>query len=58
LTLDIRRVYDKIANAMDEIDEQTMVPGEVVADDGGSEVDPLSDPEERRVLYSALDSFR
>jgi hypothetical protein len=22
------------------------------------EVDPLSDPEERRVLYSALDSFR
>ncbi|THY99178.1 N2227-domain-containing protein [Aureobasidium pullulans] len=35
-----------------------MVPCEVVADDGGSEVDPLSDPEERRVLYSALDSFR
>jgi hypothetical protein len=22
------------------------------------EIDPLSDPEERRVLYSALDSFR
>lgn len=25
---------------------------------GEEELDPLSDPEERRVLYAALDSFR
>lgn len=25
---------------------------------GPEEFDPLSDPEERRVLYAALDSFR
>ena len=27
-------------------------------DNNQQEIDPLSDPEERRVLYSALDSFR
>jgi hypothetical protein len=29
-----------------------------VMDNNQQEIDPLSDPEERRVLYSALDSFR
>ena len=29
-----------------------------VEDDIDDEIDPLSDPEERRVLYAALDSFR
>ncbi|KAI5208843.1 N2227-domain-containing protein [Aureobasidium subglaciale] len=43
---------------MENKEEHTLVPGEEVADDEGSEVDPLSDPEERRVLFAALDSFR
>ncbi|CAD0106502.1 unnamed protein product [Aureobasidium uvarum] len=40
------------------MDEQMSVACEEVADDEGSEIDPLCDPEERRVLFAALDSFR
>lgn len=43
---------------MDDTDEQMSVSHEEVADEEGSEIDPLSDPEERRVLFAALDSFR
>jgi carnosine N-methyltransferase len=45
---------------MGEMDEQMLEPCEVVADDSdeGSEIDPLCDPDERRVLFAALDSFR
>lgn len=47
---------------MDEIVEDLSVPPEEMYDDDeddeGSEIDPLCDPEERRVLYAALDSFR
>jgi len=46
-------------SSMDELDEEMSIPGEGMADDDeGSEIDPLCDPEERRVLYAALDSFR
>lgn len=42
---------------MAEIDEAN--PSlEVGPDFEGSELDPLSDPDERRVLFAALDSFR
>ena len=44
---------------MDDIVEDLSIPPEQVADDdGGSEIDPLCDAEERRVLFAALDSFR
>lgn len=44
---------------MDETVEDLSVPPEEMADDDeGSEIDPLCDPEERRVLFAALDSFR
>lgn len=44
---------------MAEVDHSHSHPAEMVVDDGeGSEIDPLSDPEERRVLFAALDSFR
>jgi carnosine N-methyltransferase len=45
---------------MGELDEQMLEPCEAVADDSdqGSEIDPLCDPDERRVLFAALDSFR
>jgi hypothetical protein len=43
---------------MDDMDEQMPVHPQEVADEEGSEIDPLSDPEERRVLFAALDSFR
>ena len=43
---------------MEEMDEQMLAPCEEVADDEGSEIDPLCDPDERRVLFAALDSFR
>jgi carnosine N-methyltransferase len=45
---------------MDEMDEQMSVPceGIIIDDDEGSEIDPLCDPEERRVLFAALGSFR
>jgi carnosine N-methyltransferase len=44
---------------MDEMDEHMLAPCEAMADDDeGSEIDPLCDPEERRVLFAALDSFR
>lgn len=44
---------------MDDIVEDLSVfPEEMYDDDDGSEIDPLCDPEERRVLYAALDSFR
>jgi proteasome lid subunit RPN8/RPN11 len=48
------------ASSMGEMDEQMLEPCEVVADDSdeGSEIDPLCDPDERRVLFAALDSFR
>jgi hypothetical protein len=48
------------ASSMGEMDEQMLEPYEVVAEDSdeGSEVDPLCDPDERRVLFAALDSFR
>jgi hypothetical protein len=41
---------------MGELDEQMLEPCEAVADDSdqGSEIDP----DERRVLFAALDSFR
>ena len=44
---------------MAEADQLHPHPPEMMVDDGeGSEIDPLSDPEERRVLFAALDSFR
>lgn len=43
---------------MDNMDEQMSISRQEVADENGSEIDPLSDPEERRVLFAALDSFR
>ena len=44
---------------MDDIVEDLSIPPEEVADDDeGSEIDPLCDAEERRVLFAALDSFR
>jgi len=30
----------------------------MAAEENQAEIDPLSDPEERRVLFAALDSFR
>lgn len=44
---------------MDGMDEEMLVHCQDVAEEEeGSEIDPLSDPEERRVLFAALDSFR
>ncbi|KAH0006020.1 N2227-domain-containing protein, partial [Aureobasidium melanogenum] len=43
---------------MDDMDEQMPAHPQEVADEESSEIDPLSDPEERRVLFAALDSFR
>ena len=43
---------------MGDMDEQVLVPVDEMVDDEGSEIDPLCDPDERRVLFAALDSFR